>query len=425
MTVSSASPSPVRRIRPVPGKPARRRKATGRLTAPGPRFAITRAGWAVLAVAIFVGVAAVKSRAPMLYLLFGAMIAALQVSATMAVRMLRPMEVRRKAPPRAWQNQTVPIAYFLRNLRRRSAVALTVREQPSSKGASGLELANGYCAHLPAMVVFRAGARLVASVRGRFHLGPIVVSTLFPFGLVEGRRVFRQQATLVIWPSRGRLKRQLLHRGAVETSSAAPSRGAGGQDEFFGLRDYRSDDNPRWIHWRRSAGKVSPVVREMARPLPEILFLLIDTRLEAVPADHASDLAARRERLEHVLRFAATLIDEAFNRGYQVGLALSGGKGPGVWSVGGSAAHRAALLDALADVDVNESFGLDQTVAALRPGQLRQAQVIMVTLADDAAASLNLHAIRGSCRHLLVLGESQLGAVFEDAPPPQPAKEDA
>jgi uncharacterized protein (DUF58 family) len=396
---------------------------------------VTKAGWLFLVVCILLGLAAVRSQAPMMYVIFGAMLAAMQVSSMMSVGMLRRIEVRRKAPARVWQNQVAPIAYFLRNLRRRSSLAMSVRELPPKSGRPGLQLANGYCAHLAAMSVFRAGARLLAAQRGRFQFGPVRVSTQFPFGLVEARRKFFQDASLVVWPARGRLRKQLLHRGAVETSSAAPSRGAGGQDEFFGLREYRVDDNPRWIHWRRSAGKLTPVVREMARPLPEILFILLDTQRAELgaaglrPAASAGSEARllkqevpdeQARRLEHVLRFAATFIDEALGRGYQVGLALSYRSGPVVFGASASASHRTVLLDALADVDVNASHGLAKTISALRPGQLHLAQVVAVTLDDARAGGADFRGLRNSCRHLQVFSQSQLDWVFEDAPPAPP-----
>lgn len=432
------------RAAPIRLDPPRSRQGAAKLTSAGPRFVVTRAGWLFLAVCMLIGLAAVKSQAPLLYLVFGAMIAALQASAMMGMAMLRALEIRRKAPARAWQRQVVPIAYFLRNLRRRSSLGLTIREQPGRTGRGGkapssaapgprLQLANGYCTHLPALAVFRAGARLAAGARGRFHLGPLRVSTLFPFGLVEARREFRQDAGLIVWPARGRLRKQLLPRGAVETSSAAPSRGAGGQDEFFGLREYRPDDNPRWIHWRRSAGKLTPVVREMARPLPEILYILLDTQVEAqgiqapsrghpalaqdneTTGETPSPLAGADPRLERCLRFAATLIDEALGHGYQVGLALAYRSGPAAFGASASAAHRTALLDALADVDANIEHGLERTLAALRPGQLRLAQVVLVTLADSPPPAVNLRGLRSACRHLQVFPESRLDRVFEDA----------
>ncbi|MFB3892281.1 MAG: DUF58 domain-containing protein [Phycisphaerae bacterium] len=408
-------------------KRAKRKSKPAAAMPPAPRFRITRAGWLFLVVAVLVGLAAVKSQAPMMYVAFGGMVAVLQLSAIMSMGMLRGLDLSRKAPDRVWQGQSVPIAYFLRNNRRRSCLALTVEEvqsPPAKRGPGGksgpaagngaIHSANGYCTHLPGSTVFRAGARFVAMRRGRLRLGAVQVTTRFPFGLVLAHRRFIRDSSLVVWPAPGRLKRHLLHHGAAESSNAAPSRDAGGQDEFFGLREYRSDDNPRWIHWRRSAGAISkngaPVVREMARPLPEILWLLVDTRVR-----DPDDPAARR-KLERVLRFAATLVDRAIARGYQVGLALAYSSGPVAIGASAGSAHRAVLLDALADVDANAAHSLNDTLAVLRPALLRQAQVAL--LAPDAANLKDLRAtrLRASCRHLMVLTEDRLDAIFIDSP---------
>ena len=370
------------------------------------RLRLTRAGWFFLAIAVLVGVAASKSEATLMLVTFGVMIGALYISAVLAWRMVRAVSVRRDLPERAWQNQTVHLAYHLRNVRRwGSCLGLHVEEV----APKGIESAAGYCVQLPPRAVFRAGARFAARKRGRIQLRAIQIATSFPFGLVSSRRGIDAEASLVIWPARGRLKHQLLHRGAVETSSAAPSGATGGQDEFFGLREYRPGDNPRWIHWRRSANKRIPVIREMARPLPETLWIILDTYVE----DRYE--GARRTR-EKLLRFTATLIDHAFSRGYRVGLALAFAGGPRALAPAEGRAQRSALLDALADVDVNTRVQLHRTVEILRRGQLREGQVIVVTPHADRVKTAVLNPVRAACRHLSVITEHELPEVFEDDP---------
>ena len=73
----------------------------------------------------------------------------------------------------------------------------------------------------------------------------------------------------------------------------------------------------------RSAGRMLPVVREMAKPAPELLWVILDTYCPgATPAN--------LELREQTVRFAATLIDYAFDAGYRVGLATSLDAGPTV-----------------------------------------------------------------------------------------------
>jgi len=379
-----------------------RRKA--QRTAGALRTRPTLAGGLFLAVTLLVGVAAVRSAAPLLVGVFGAMFGVLHVSLWLGRRGVAAVDVRRNVPARAWQHQTVHLGYDLRNLRRRHCFGLRVDEQ----APRGVQSAGGYCLYLPPGGSFRAGARFTAARRGRVELGRLRLASRFPFSLATATRDFDQPAALIVWPARGRLTAPLLRGGAVTSSRAAPSQASGGQDEFFGLREYRSDDNPRWIHWRKSAGREAPVVREMARPLPEVLWVILDTGAPAASA-------ANDARVEKMLRFAATLVDHAFARGYQVALALSGADGACVLSPAGGRGHRRRLLDALATAETRRPCRLDAVVAGVRPRQVRDAQVVVVTgRAGRAAAALG-PAFRAACRHVTVLSADRLDEVFEDA----------
>jgi uncharacterized protein (DUF58 family) len=52
------------------------------------------------------------------------------------------------------------------------------------------------------------------------------------------------------------------------------------QAEFHGLREWRTGDSPRWIHWRTSARRGTLMVREFEDPQGDDLLVLFDTRGE-------------------------------------------------------------------------------------------------------------------------------------------------
>ncbi len=370
------------------------------------RLRLTLAGWLYLLVAILVGVAAVKSEAPLAYIVFGGMMGSLMVSGSVAHRGVGGVRLRRDLPDRVWQNTTIHLGYYLKNVRRRSA-CLGVRVEEIAP--EGVESLAGFCLQIAPRTSFRAGARLVAHRRGRVEFRRVRVLTTFPFGLVRAYRTFELPGSFVVWPARGTLMRQLLMRGAVETSTFAPSMVSGGQDEFFGLREYRPGDSPRWIHWRKSASHREPVLREMARPLPEMLWVILDTFLEDL-----SDLAAHRR--ERMLRFTATLVDYAFSRGYRVGLAMSRTDGPRVWTPAPGRGQRRKLLDALAEADANTVHRLAATVAALPIPALRTAQGVVVSADEARLRRAPLDDIRRAARRLTMISEAQLDGVFEDDP---------
>lgn len=369
------------------------------------RLRLTTAGWLFLLVAVLVGVASARNQqSPLVFVLFGVMMGALMVSITLAGRTIAGIRVARSAPARAWQGQIVNLGYYVRNTRKHGAcLALSLTEAPSQAADS----VGGFCVHIARGDNFRAAGRLTPLRRGRLKLTRIDLRTTFPFGLVRADRRINQPASIVVWPARGKLTERLLHRGAVEASSAPPSQVSGGQDEFFGLREYRPGDNPRWIHWRRSATRRAPVVREMSRPLPETLWVLLDTHRPE--ASEAGD--ALRDR---ALRFAATLIDHAFVRGYLVGMALARSDGPRVLGPASGRRQRNDLLDALSDVDANTTVTMDQVLSGVSRHALGRSQVIVITPQTDPPAAL-LAGIRRACRHLAVIDGRRMDKAFLDS----------
>ena len=360
---------------------------------------LTTMGWCMLGGSLLIGLAAAKSHAPFLFLLFGALVGAVIFSLAMGHWVLSPIRLHRNLPDRVWQNQTVHMAYYLRNMRRSGGcLAITIRES----GQNQLDYDGAYCAHLPAGGNFRSGGTFVPRMRGRVQMPGVRLETDFPFGLVRAVRELTELDTLIVWPARGQLRRSLLHKGAAEASRAAPSESKGGQDEFFGLRDYREGDDPRWIAWRRSVnGRL--VVREMARPRPEILWVVLDCE----PAHYADS-----EQFEKALRFCATLLDHAFTKGYEVALAMAEDNGPAVYAPAKGLGQLRTLLDAIALA--TPVFGaLPRVLAGLDRQSLRQAQLIALT--GGRAPGDAFHELRSAARHVDVLRVDRLGDTFEDA----------
>jgi uncharacterized protein (DUF58 family) len=371
------------------------------------RFRLTVTGWVFIAGAVLVGVVAVNSRLALLFVMFGCMLGGLYVSAVMARRMTASVQVIRDAPQRCRQHRPAALSYLLRSVRGGGAcLALRVQERPDGPAET---IAPAHCGYLPAGEGLRIHCELVPSRRGRIRLGSLGLSTAFPFGLVAARRRFDQSATLIVWPARGRLTAPLLTGGQAECAAAAPSVRPGGQDEFHGLREYRAGDNPRWIHWRRSAGRDKPVIREMVPPQPKTLWVVLDAHL----GDESPEASQTRER---AIRFAATLVEDALADGYRVGMALACGEKVAVLSPGSRRTQRTRLLDALADVAPATPWRLADVLARLHSSLVREAHVVVVDLGAGEASSAGhaLARLRRASRSLTVLAGGRLDEVFAD-----------
>ena len=70
----------------------------------------------------------------------------------------------------------------------------------------------------------------------------------------------------------------------------APAGAPGNGEEFFSLRDYREGEDPRGIHWRTSARRGKPLVREH-EAMAEIKVLLELASVSGSDEDREKDLA--------------------------------------------------------------------------------------------------------------------------------------
>jgi uncharacterized protein (DUF58 family) len=373
-------------------------------------FRATWGGIAFLTAWMLIGLAAVNTQRAMLFVVFGLMTGAFLLSLAISRRMLQAVDCRRDLPERTFAGRVVYLGYLLRHRRGRTPVlGLEVQEiRPPAE----LDSVGAFCLHLSRAGAFKSGSRFTVRRRGRFRLPGMRLSTRFPFSLVRARRDLPQEATLVVWPALGQLRADVLARGAAEISDAPPGRVQSGSDEFFGLREYRPGDSPRWIHWKRTAASGNLVVREMSRPRPDVLFLLLDTQLP----DRSPESLKRRERL---IGFAATLIEYSFRREYRVGLALAYRDRLRVLAAAAGRGQRMALLDALADIDENLQYSFQRALGGVPPRLLHQAHVVVV--GPGPVLPANLAAIRAACRRLTAVSLENLPEFYRDDADDRPA----
>jgi uncharacterized protein (DUF58 family) len=147
--------------------------------------------------------------------------------------------------------------------------------------------------------------------RGRERLPALRVTTRFPFGLFAKSAPVVVDAEIVVYPALRPVPTETWRRaqGAVFTSSHRAGRGHGLRD----LREYRSGDDPRLIHWRLSAKRRALVVRELEEETA------LDARIVLVGTG-----ARDTERRESALSDAASLGRALLRAGAAVALA-----GPG------------------------------------------------------------------------------------------------
>lgn len=103
---------------------------------------------------------------------------------------------------------------------------------------------------------------LPAGGRGVVNLTHVLVASSWPLGIVRAERWVRTDFSAVVHP-RYALPVDDRRQGTREPVGAAEVRGPG--DEFLGLREYRTGDSQRRIHWPTSARTGTLMVIETAQ----------------------------------------------------------------------------------------------------------------------------------------------------------------
>jgi uncharacterized protein (DUF58 family) len=147
--------------------------------------------------------------------------------------------------------------------------------------------------------------------RGRYLVGPMKLSTRFPFGLLRRTVTDPATDTLTVYPRLGRLtqawkaRRHRTFEGSRRVQQQ-PSRIAG---DFFGVREWQTGDSLRWIHWRSSARHGDLVVRQFEPQKSDDLAVLVDLWQPDRP--DTEDL----QNVELAVSFAATVVADACRKG--------------------------------------------------------------------------------------------------------------
>jgi uncharacterized protein (DUF58 family) len=172
----------------------------------------------------------------------------------------------------------------------------------------------------------RADISVPLAKRGRLAVRRVKLSTAFPFGLFRAWTYLHLDLSLLAWPvPRGRREPP----AEVSTGGAATAVHRAGDEEWAGLRDFRSGDSPRQVAW-------SAYARGRG--------LLVKTYQSPAAHHRIFDLASLGGGLEERLEQLSAWVMAAHARGERYGLRL------GAFDIGvdGGSEHRKRCLDALA-----------------------------------------------------------------------------
>jgi uncharacterized protein (DUF58 family) len=205
-------------------------------------------------------------------------------------RMVRGVRVERRASPETSQDDDVLVELIVTNTGRGTKLGLEVEDPHVARARVSVPpLAPGD------RVVIGTVRR--AARRGLQEDTPVTLRSAAPFGVAERRRRLEVPGRTLVLPAVVRLGSTPLVDAAPTPEHAihaSPRRGTG--PEYLGIREYRTGDSMRHVHWPSSARHGQIMVREFEQEHTRRLAVVVDTVADAgqerTPLDAACSVAA-------------------------------------------------------------------------------------------------------------------------------------
>ena len=319
--------------------------------------------------------------------------------------LLRRLSVVRRVPAYVFSGDPLVVNYTLENGRRwTAALALFLEDSliPVDGAAPGTAISpRVFFPRVPGRDRARVRWQTASPRRGKYSFRDLDLGTRAPFGLVERRVTIPLSEEIVIYPKIGQLTRRWyqFQRQASENRMGKRHDRSSQQEEYHGLRGYRSGDSPRWIHWRTSARRGELMVKEFEQQNEQDLAMLIDPWLPRTKI--APEL---RDAMEQAISFAATVcLETCRRRGRRLILGWTGAT-PEVCQGQASVKLLHELLERLALLRPATEGTLAELIDTLPATSLRHSLLIIVStrpinLAEEAERSSRLAG--SSSRNLL------------------------
>lgn len=328
---------------------------------------------------LFVG--SLLGQSNMLMLVFATMAGPFIVNGSATFAMITGCRVTRRAPRRVMAGERFSVELILENRRPwLTAWMMTVRDLLTRESVD-LEPSVLFARIRPASSE-RGHYQLRLPSRGRYEFITLEVKSRFPLGLVQRSTRMPAPGTLLVYPRIGRLqrgsRRQIL--GANELVATPLSRRGVFDDEFHRLREYRSGDNPRAIHWRSSARRGQMILREYDQNREHNLTVFVD-----LLGGRSNDSVAA-SRVESALSLALSICSE-YRRACRDGSlsVVIAGRTTQRWD-GEAHGGLEGLLDlfALAEASTSSAAATGQLLAGTIQDLSAGTRIIEVTTRDAA-----------------------------------------
>ncbi len=239
---------------------------------------------------------------------------------------------------------------------------------------------------------------LVGGQRGRFATGPLTVRATDPFSLVKLDRRFSATSEVMVTPRVVPLPAMRNATGAGMSGESSPQKvGVVGQDDVL-VREYRSGDDVRRIHWRSTARRNELMVRREEQAWDPAATVLLDSRATA----HAGE--GRNSSFEWAVSAATSIALHFLDSGFRIDLIDADGAMVSNERSIQVSATRQQIVDEMTEASLS---GRRDLVRAIETAMVTQRGHLMVAVtgrlsSGDAELLLSGQRNRAHCFALVV-----------------------
>jgi len=282
---------------------------------PPRKFRLTREGKWFIGATLVIGFAAVNGGINLLFLMFGMLLCLLVANGVLSEAAMRRLEVHRHLPVAIHAGSPFLMGISVRN---HKAKISTFSLEVEDLAADGKPVDRRcFFLKIPAGRQQETSYRRTLSRRGIHRLTGLRISTRFPFGLLRRSIDLEAPADLLAYPALIPVTDPALLGGLAQLGEKqSPARARRG--DFHGLRELRPGDDPRDIHWRTTARRGRPFVREFEEETGRNIVVVLDTAAGDQPP----------ESFETAVSYAASLALVLLHRAFRVGLQAGGSSVP-------------------------------------------------------------------------------------------------
>lgn len=214
---------------------------------------------------LFNAILALRTPVPFFRFLFWVFVAAALVDTLLLVVTLSAMRitVRRSHPGRVDEGDVIEFEVEVENTGRVPLFNIVIQDDLACASA-GARIQHAAIDYLPVGYPMLVRYGCACERRGKYTLGPCTLFFSDFFGFFTfGQSLPGTESVIYVYPRLFRIDRfPQMMKGTAPWFGIGATRAGGGEDEFFGIRDYRPRDPVKSIHWISTARKNKLIVKE-------------------------------------------------------------------------------------------------------------------------------------------------------------------